>query len=214
MENIYDLIENYAFDALTAAEQNLVLSEISRNEYETMRQTLAESKTAFQLESLAPSLSIERHLSHHFDEKYPVQNPYFSWLSIQIPVWFWLLSLAALVAFFVLFYKKNTVITPAEKVIEKVYVHEIDTIYIEKEVKKSNVKSIKIPKKAIIKTPKTPEKKVKIQTRKPIAQVEPTKEKYIEMPIVYDFNTIQNLDNQTIGQQLGDDEPEIEVRVW
>jgi hypothetical protein len=214
MENIYDLIENYSFDTLTATEQALVLSEISRDEYEAMRQTVADSKTAFQSEHLAPSLSVGQNLSSHFDKKHSILNTYLGWLSIQIPLWFWLLSMVTLAASFVLFYNKKTIVTPAETIIEKVYVHEVDTIYIEKEVKKSTTKSVKTPKGANIKIQKQPNKKVQNQPQQPIAQVTPTKEKPVEMPSSYDVHPIPGIDNQTIGQQLSDDEPEIEVRVW
>ena len=214
MEKIYDLITNYSFDELTKAQQSLVLTEISATEYEEIRQTIAASKQNLQGEFLAPSLLVGQNLSNHFNEKYAISNPFVKLFSIAIPLWFWLLSMAFLTAFFVLFYKKIAIIVPAEPVIEKVYVHEVDTIYIEKEIEKSTTKSVKTPKKANIKTQKRPKKKAQNQPQQPIAQITPTKEKLVEMPSNYDSHAIPDIDNQTIGQQLSDDEPEIEVRVW
>ncbi|MGB0983418.1 MAG: hypothetical protein ACPG19_05220 [Saprospiraceae bacterium] len=215
MEKIYDLITNYSFDELTKAQQSLVLTEISATEYEEIRQTIAASKQNLQGEFLAPSLLVGQNLSNHFNEKYAISNPFVKLFSIAIPLWFWLLSMAFLTAFFVLFYKKIAIIVPAEPVIEKVYVHEVDTIYIEKEAnfsKENTNKTTTKPKKTIIKisTPKTT-----IQPQKPIAQAVTPNQMLTEIPISnYDSNLTKSLDNQHLGQQLSDDVPEIEVRVW
>ena len=210
MEKIYDLLEQKTFAALTSEERNTVLAEMTEQEFSQYQQLILQSSASLKQEQVQPQPIVYQNLKVGFKKKYTSINDVSSLLSIKIPLWMALLAMLSVGIVFSFFNQRkiHEPTKPAiEKEKEKIFVYQMDTIYIEKDSKK---------------TPSRDSAAVKYQKNgntvsipNHVAQSTPQINYLIEQPLAYyDSNAIKNINQQVRGQQLDHDMPPIEVDVW
>lgn len=211
MEKIYDLLEQKTFAALTDNERAMVLAEMTEQEFTLQRQFIQQTTHALQQEQLQPKPIVHQNLKASFRKQYPSANGVSSLLSLQIPLWMALLGMLSVAIVFSYINQKKThePVKPAiEKEEEKIFVYQMDTIYIEKDTESK----------------KPPRDSAAIEYQKgdtvqsvPNHIVQSTRNinYLIEQPLTYyDSNAINNINQQVRGQQLEEDMPTIDVKVW
>lgn len=210
MEKIYDLLEHKTFATLTDNERQMVLAEMTEQEFDQYSQFIRQSETTLQQKQLSPKPIIHQNLKTSFRKKHSLVRDMTSLLSLKIPLWMVLIMMLSVGIAFSYFNQKKThePTKPAiEKEKEKIFVYQMDTIYIEKDTKKPprDSAAVKYQKTNSVKTPS----KTIIPTASKMNHV-------IEQPLTYyDSNAINNIMNSSVkGQQLDEDMPVIEVQVW
>ena len=210
MENIQELLENKAFEALTAQERMTVLDVVSMAEYKEMRAILNQSKTTFQQINYIPDPLIKQKLQQQFKEKNRATFPFVSWLMMPIPIWVMWLGWGILGSLCYYFYTNQEIAAPIiQKETEQVVVYKTDTIYLEKIIPAPKIKKNKPPK-----TNKRTPKKEPSKVIRPIAKKEIEPSHLMEQALTYyDSSAIQQAQEQTIGHKLSVDMPNIQVKV-
>jgi len=198
-----DLIENKSFEKLTNEEKQIILNEMTVEEYQQQYHFLQETKAIWQAEHLAPSLAMQQQLQAEFAKKYSKTSIW----QYRIKAWWAVLALLFVSGIFAfLYFQKINTPTPAPiKEIEQVFVYQTDTIYLEKEI---STPVIKIKQ-------KQPSKKIKKDV--PIASIKQLQNDAFPVdPILTynDTNAIKMAEDYAKGSKLDKDAPIIEVTVW
>lgn len=186
MKKVYDIqqmIEEKDFGELTKAEQAFVLSQMSKEEYFSLRQAILGSVLFFKNQSVAPNPSVQENLSTTFQDKYPKLSA-FAFLNYSIPLWLFGLSLLGVALLFFIIFKYDKAINDAKTlnstntIQEPIYIYQTDTIYkkiylptpvkkVQKSKSKKTVEPLKFNDSTSTKSKKTPIKKT--ENNSPIA---------------------------------------------
>ena len=201
MKEIQDLLEQKPFEALSVAERNSVLAEMTEQEYRQSFQLLEAAQVSFSTSNLSPNGNVYQNLSTAFHKKHRTTQGVTSWLFFKIPIWTVLLGMLLLVGSY-FYFSKNDASTPRTMpIVEPIYVYQTDTIYLEKEVEK-----------VILESPN----RIRKEKNRPIAQQEnKSNEALLEPLLTYlDTNAVKEIDSQVKGMRLDEDAPVIEVDVF
>lgn len=116
IEQIYDLLEQFDFEQLTESQKKLVLTEMTCEEYQAMRSTIAGTKSFF-----------DKHTTKVFDTKHFNLNKI-----LTFPVQFYKVAAAVLILINLSFMLGRLSNTTSQNIIAKadtIFVEKIDTIF-------------------------------------------------------------------------------------